>query len=84
MKRLFFTGKSVSRAAAAIFGGEKDFSPEKYAAYEEIELVVQEDGRFSVWGNLTDDAYLLRDTRRDTSGMAAKLLPLADNVVEEQ
>ncbi len=84
MKRLYFMGGHKRAAAALLFGEQEDFQEEDYQKYQELEVVLHQDGRFSVWGNLTEDADLLRDTKPDKQGVIAKLLPLADEVLEEE
>ena len=49
-----------------------------------LEVVQQDDGRFSVWGNFAEDTDLLRDTRKDTQGLFAAVAALADEVVVEE
>lgn len=83
MKRLLFRDEKRITAARILFGEEEDFHPHVYEKYTELEVVVQDDGRYSVWGNLTDDADLLQDTRRDMQNRTAKLEPLADFCIEE-
>ncbi|WP_195984034.1 hypothetical protein [Clostridium sp. D33t1_170424_F3] len=83
MKRLFFRGEKRVAAARILFGEEEDFCPHTYEKYTELEVVIQEDGRYSVWGNLPDDADLLQDTRRDAQNRTAKLEPLANACAEE-
>lgn len=67
MKRYFFRAHKWD-AVNGLFGGQKDFDPRRYETYEELEVVQQDDGRFSVWGNFAEDTDLLRDTRKDTQG----------------
>lgn len=71
-------------AVNGLFGGQKDFDPRRYETYEELEVVQQDDGRFSVWGNFAEDTDLLRDTRKDTQGLFAAVAALADEVVVEE
>lgn len=74
MKRIFFKGDSQREIIKLLFGNQEDFSWQKYAAYREIEVVVQEDGRYSVLGNLQEDSDLLQDTRKDKNNMVNSLL----------
>ncbi|WP_050697539.1 hypothetical protein [Anaeromassilibacillus senegalensis] len=83
MKRLFFRDEKRVAAARILFGEEEDFHPQAYEKYTELEVVVQDDGRYSVWGNFPDDADLLQDTRRDSQNKTAELEPLADTCAEE-
>lgn len=83
MRRLFFRGEHRFRAAELFFGGREDFRVEDYAPYLELEAVLQDDGRFSVWGNLPGDAVLLRDTRPDWHGVLHTALHMADEVVRD-
>ncbi len=83
MKRLFFQGERKIQAATLLFGQEENFDPENYRKYVELEVVLQDDGRFSVWGDLEDDADLLRDTKPDWRHVAPQLEQLADQVMEE-
>lgn len=82
MNRYFYR-KHREEAARILFGGQQDFDPHKYEKYEELEVVRQDDGRFSVWGNFLEDADLLQDTRRDTQGLFADIEGLADETVQE-
>lgn len=84
MKRLFFRGEKRVAAARILFGEEEDFLPHAYEKYTELEVVVQDDGRYSVWGNLPDDADLLQDTRRDFQNKTVNLEALADVCAEEE
>ena len=72
------------KAAELLFSSKEDFSPEKYRKYNELEIVVQEDGRYSVWGNFQDDSDLLQDTRKDPDNRVKQLLALADEIVVEE
>ena len=83
MKRYFCRAHKWD-AVNGLFGGQKDFDPRHYEMYEELEVVQQDDGRFSVWGNFTEDTDLLRDTRKDTQGLFAAVAALADEVVVEE
>ena len=83
MKRYFFREHKWD-AVNGLFGGQKDFDPRRYETSEELEVVQQDDGRFSVWGNFAEDTDLLRDTRKDTQGLFAAVAALADEVVVEE
>ncbi|MGI5958062.1 MAG: hypothetical protein ACOX60_01420 [Massiliimalia sp.] len=83
MKRLFYKGDKILQAANLLFGEREDFDVTDYMEYEELEIVLQEDGRFSVWGNYQDDADLLRDTHRDMNGNLAKVAAMADEIIED-
>ena len=48
MKRYFFREHKWD-AVNGLFGGQKDFDPRRYETYQELEVVQQDDGRFSVW-----------------------------------
>ena len=82
MKRLYFRGGNRFRAAELFFSEKKDFRAEDYIPYAELEMILQDDVRFSVWGNTDDDTVLLRDTRPDFRGVAHLALHLADEIVE--
>ena len=84
MKRLFFQGEHKILAATCLFGDEENFDPETYQKYVELEVVVQENGRFSVWGDLDDDADLLRDTKPDWNHVVPQLELMADEIMEEE
>ncbi|HCA71325.1 MAG TPA: hypothetical protein DHW78_10370 [Ruminococcaceae bacterium] len=84
MKRLFFRGEHKFRVAEFFFGRRRDFCVEDYIPYVELEVVLQDDGRFSVWGNLPDDADLLQDTSHDPHHLVSKIFPLADEILEEE
>lgn len=84
MKRLFFGKEQIPAVATSLFGERDDFDLGKFMKYEELELVLQEDGRFSLWGNLPDDTDLLRDTRKDSAGKVEQLAFLAQRVIEEE
>ncbi len=83
MERYYFQGASRKQAAKLLFGKEKNFDPNRYEIYEELELALQEDGRFSVWGNLPEDSQLLRDTHPDFDQVLPQVLPLADRMEVE-
>ncbi|HIZ55045.1 MAG TPA: hypothetical protein H9671_02435 [Firmicutes bacterium] len=80
MQRLIFRGDRRADILTAIFGNEEDFNLDRYAIYEEIEIAVPEPGKFSVWGNYPDDADLLRDTKKDLSGLLGRITDLASEV----
>ena len=82
MKRYFFRVHKQA-AARGLFGGREDFAPRTYEKYGELEVVRQDDGRFSVWGNFEEDADLLQDTRRDAESLFSRIVDLADEVVED-
>ena len=84
MERVFIRGVNQIKAAELLFSEKEDFSPEDYRKYRELEIVVQEDGRYSVWGNFSDDADLLQDTRKDPEGRVKKLMLLADEIETEE
>ena len=67
-------------AAQLIFGDNEDFNPENYRRYQQLEVVVQPDGRYSVWGDYAEDADLLRDTKRDHKGVIEQLEVFADDI----
>ena len=83
MKRCFFRGERAAQAGRVLLGERKDFDPARYDRYPELELVLQEDGRSSLWGNLGGDADLLQDTRRDPRGLARDAAAWADEVWDE-
>lgn len=84
MKRLFFRGKNQMRAAEIFFSDREEYCSSDYEKYTELEVVVQEDGRYSVWGNLEDDADLLQDTRKDSQNLVSKILLWADEIQMEE
>lgn len=84
MKRLLFRGEHKFRAAELFFGDKPRFQVEDYVPYKELEVVWQDDGRYSVWGDLDDDAVLLQDTTHDPRHLVPHTLPLADEVLEEE
>ena len=51
---------------------------------QELEVVRQDDGRFSVWGNDKEDTDLLRDTHKDPQALFAAIADLADEVVLDE
>ncbi len=83
MIRYFFRGQKVSEAAKMLLGDRKDYAPEHYIHYEELEVVVQDDGRFSVWGNRGEDSDLLQDTRKDYEGLIDRVKDHADEFWED-
>ncbi|WP_071432309.1 hypothetical protein [Angelakisella massiliensis] len=84
MERYYFRGDGRKQAAQLLFGKKEDFDLGRYEIYEELELALQEDGRFSVWGNLPGDSQLLRDTHPDFDRILPQLLPLADRMEVEE
>ncbi|MDD3260655.1 MAG: hypothetical protein PHU79_01900 [Oscillospiraceae bacterium] len=84
MKRLYFRGEHKYRAAELLFSDSPTFRVEDYTPYEALEIVWQADGRYSVWGDLPNDADLLRDTCRDPRHLVQMALPFADEAVEEE
>lgn len=83
MKRYFYRGAKVLTTAKALFAEKKEFRVEDYKKYQELELVVQDDGRFSVWGNYQEDSDLLQDTRKDPLGLIGKIIRQADEVIDD-
>lgn len=81
MKRLLFRGEHKLRAAKLFFSEKPRFHVEDYNLYLELEVVWQDDGRYSIWGNLDDDAELLQDTTHDPYHLVERALPLANEVV---
>ncbi len=84
MKRMFFYGEKQVKAIEKAFAHRKEGPPQFGDAYSELEIIAQEDGRFSVWGNHGEDSDLLQDTRKDTEKILPELLLLADSVVMEE
>lgn len=84
MKRYFYRDAAKTQAAVALFGRQEQFNPADYQKYLELEVVQQDDGRFSVWGNFPDDSDLLQDTRRDPERLIPSICNLADEVREEE
>ena len=84
MKRYFYREAAKVQAAVALFGRQEQFDPDNYRKYQELEVVQQDDGRFSVWGNLPDDSELLQDTRRDSERLIPSIQSLANEVREEE
>ena len=83
MKRYFYRGAKVLETAKTLFAEKKEFRVEDYKKYQELELVVQDDGRFSVWGNYQEDSDLLQDTRKDPLGLIGKIIRQADEVIDD-
>ena len=83
MKRVFFYGDKAIRAATDLLGSQENFNPLDYAKYSELEVALQEDGRFSVWGNLPNDADLLQDTKKDRDHAMQSVLAYADEIIED-
>lgn len=84
MKRYYFEKNKVILAARALFDWQEEYRDEAYARYDSLEIAVQADGRFSVWGNLgEEDADLLRDTKPDARNLLAQVLGMADEISEE-
>ncbi|WOC31594.1 MULTISPECIES: hypothetical protein [Caproicibacterium] len=83
MKRLLFHGEHKFRAAELFFHDKPRFRVEDYIPYIALEVVWQDDGRFSIWGDLDDDAVLLQDTSHDPRHLVEHALPLADGVEED-
>ena len=81
MKRLIIMGKHIVPAAQLLFANDDRYTPKQYAGWPELEVTVQEDGRYAVWVNLLDDAELLQDTRHDHDQIVAKLAPYVDEIV---
>lgn len=84
MKRYFYRDAAKTQAAVALFGRQEKFNLADYQKYQELEVVQQDDGRFSVWGNFPDDSDLLQDTRRDPELLIPSIRNLADEVREEE
>ena len=84
MERMWIRGVNRLKAAELLFSAIEGFSVDTYRKYDELEIVVQDDGRYSVWGNLRDDSELLQDTRRDPERRVKQLLALVDEIVEEE
>ena len=84
MKRSYFGKSKTVLAARALFDWKEGYRDETYARYDSLEIAVQDDGRFSVWGNLgEEDADLLRDTKPDARNQLAQVLGIADEISEE-
>lgn len=63
-----------------MFQEKKNFDLNRISNYSELELVLQDDGRFSLWGNLPQDSHLLQDTRKDPRGLVKEAALLADEI----
>lgn len=84
MKRYFYRRNKVILVCRELFGGQEDYRESRYEKYDSLEIVEQEDGRFSVWGDLgEEDADLLRDTKPDHSRALPRVIPLADDVTDD-
>ncbi|MCD8356225.1 MAG: hypothetical protein LUE11_06600 [Clostridia bacterium] len=83
MKRLIFIGKHIVTAAQILFAGNDRYTPQQYARWPELEVTVQDDGRYAVWVNLLDDAELLQDTKKDSGHLVQKLAPYVDEIIED-
>lgn len=84
MKRYFYRKNKVTLVCRELFGGREDYKEGQYEKYEALEIVEQEDGRFSVWGDLgEEDADLLRDTKPDHNHALLRVIPLADDVTND-
>lgn len=83
MKRLIFTGAHIVPAAKILFAGDDRYAPSMMARWPELEVTVQDDGRYAVWVNLLDDAELLRDTGPDPDGRIPRIAALADEVLTD-
>lgn len=84
MKRYFYRKNKVILVCRQLFGGRDDYKESQYEKYEALEVVAQEDGRFSVWGDLgEEDADLLRDTKSDHGRVLPQVIPMADDVTNE-
>ena len=84
MERIWIRGVNRLKAAEMLFSSKEGFSVDTYRKYDELEIVVQDDGRYSVWGNFRDDSDLLQDTRRDPENCVRKILVLADEISTEE
>lgn len=84
MLRYYFRHDGAEQAAEILFGGNKDFDPESFAKYYELELVLQADGRYSVWGNFDEDSELIQDTRKDPQGLVRQASFLAEEVWDDE
>lgn len=83
MKRLIFMGKHILPAAKILFEGKDTYTAKQMAQWPELEVTVQDDGRYAVWVNLIDDADLLQDRRPDTGNVIARIQPLADEILTD-
>ena len=78
MERMWIRGVNRLKAAEMLFSSKEGFSVDTYRKYDELEIVVQDDGRYSVWGNFRDDSDLLQEN------CVRKLLVLADEISTEE
>ena len=83
MKRLFFRKNAALEAASLLLHERKSFDLNQISKYSELELALQDDGRFSLWGNLEDDCDLLQDTRKDPKGLVQQVEALADEILTD-
>ena len=83
MKRLIFMGNHIIEAARILFAKDDRYTSKQIALWPELEVTVHEDGRYAVWVNLVNDADLLQDTRHDDGNFVQKLLPFADEIIED-
>ena len=83
MKRLIIIGKHIVPAARLLFAGNDRYTPQQYASWPELEITLQDDGRYAVWVNLLDDAELLQDTKKDTNHLVEQLLPYVNEIIED-
>ncbi len=81
MKRLIIIGDNIVPAAKQIFADSERYTEQQMAGWPELELTVQDDGSYSVWVNLMDDAELLQDRTKDRSGMVEKIMPYVSEIV---
>ena len=82
--RYYYGQGKVVLAARELFGWQEDYADEKYSRYTGLEIALQEDGRFSVWGDLgEEDAELLRDTKPDHKNLLPRVLGFADERTKE-
>ncbi|MDO5549267.1 MAG: hypothetical protein Q4F79_12385 [Eubacteriales bacterium] len=81
MRRLIFMGKHILPAAKILFEGKDTYTEKQMALWPELEVTVQDDGRYAVWVNLLDDADLLQDSKRDTQNTIARIEPMADEIL---
>lgn len=83
MKRLIIIGDHIMPAAQLLFADSDRYTPQQFALWPELEITVQDDGRYAVWVNLLDDADLLQDTKKDTKHVVEKLTPYIDEIIED-
>jgi hypothetical protein len=81
MKRLIFMGKHILPAAKILFKGKDTYTEQQMAQWPELEVTVQDNGRYAVWVNLIDDADLLQDSKPDTQNIVSYLEQMADEVL---